>query len=64
MSQASQEFANRSGSKLCELVLLENRLHDVHRDNGSDEVFATFIRWINHQLVLLPRPSEKGIANA
>jgi acylglycerol lipase len=47
--EASRQFAARAG-KACELMLLEDRLHDLQRDLGSDEMLETYIHWIQGKL--------------
>jgi alpha-beta hydrolase superfamily lysophospholipase len=42
---ASAEFAERCPT-LCELKILPDRLHDVHRDIGSEAVLAFMCEWL------------------
>ena len=46
---ASAEFAKRC-PKLCELKLLKDQLHDVHRDIGSEAVLAFMCDWLHRKL--------------
>jgi acylglycerol lipase len=48
-SAASAEFAKRCG-KFCELKLLPDQLHDVHRDLGSAAVLAFMCDWLYQKL--------------
>jgi alpha-beta hydrolase superfamily lysophospholipase len=48
-SRASAEFARRCG-KFCELRLLPEQLHDVHRDLGSEAVLAFMCNWLHQKL--------------
>lgn len=46
---AAAEFARRS-SNFCELKLLPDQLHDVHRDIGSEAVLEYMIAWLHKTL--------------
>lgn len=46
---ASVEFA-KSNPKLCELKLLPEQLHDVHRDLGSEAVLAFMCDWLHGKI--------------
>ncbi len=46
---ASAEFA-RSCPEFCELKLLPDQMHDVHRDLGSEEVLAFMCDWLHKKL--------------
>lgn len=46
---ASTEFAKRC-PQFCELKLLEDQLHDVHRDLGSEAVLAFMCDWLHRRL--------------
>jgi acylglycerol lipase len=47
---ASTEFA-QSSPKYCELKLLNEQLHDVHRDIGSEAVLAFMCDWLRKRVV-------------
>jgi acylglycerol lipase len=46
---ASAEFA-KSCAEFCELRLLPDQLHDVHRDLGSEKVLALMCDWMHKKL--------------
>jgi len=46
---ASAEFAKRC-VKFCELKLLPDQLHDVHRDLGSEAVLAFMCEWLHKKV--------------
>ena len=48
-SAASTEFA-RCCEKICELKLLPDLLHDIHRDLGSQKVLACMCDWMHNKL--------------
>lgn len=48
--RASEEFAARSG-RYCQLTLLPEQLHDVHRDLGSDAILQSMSDWIRARLL-------------
>ncbi len=46
---ASAEFA-KSCPKFCELKLLPDQLHDVHRDLGSEAILAFMCQWLHEKI--------------
>ena len=54
---ASTEFAERC-AKFCELRLLPDQLHDVHRDLGSEAVLKLMGEWLYTKVVSMNRGSS------
>lgn len=48
-ADASREFAKRSG-RHCELKLIEDSLHDIHRDLNRNDFYQMLLSWIRGQL--------------
>ncbi len=48
-AEASKHFASRN-PQLCELRLLSEQLHDIHRDQGSDALLRDMLHWLQTHL--------------